>query len=392
MKTLYAAWECLAVSVLVIAACSSASNIMSVPVDPKPFNNMSAVELVADIRAGWNLGNTLDCSGINWLGPSPAVYSMETAWGNPITSKANIDALKKAGFNAIRIPVSWTKAADPKHNIRPDWMARVKDVVDYAAANDMYIILNTHHDEDVFRFFNNEAVEGKKAFKRIWEQIAGTFKNYDEKLIFEALNEPRTPKSSNEWNGGTAEERDNLNAYYQIFVDAVRKSGSNNSKRLLLINPYGASSSQTAMNALKIPNDRAENRIIVSYHAYEPYNFALDKNPAFNTWTRSNPGSTQAITNPVDRAYDLFVSKGIPVLIGEFGAMNKNNLAARTEWVEFYASYARGKGIPCFWWDNGAVSGSGENFGLLNRKTNTFTFPEIVDAFMRGAGYKKEAD
>jgi endoglucanase len=141
------------------------------------------------------------------------------------------------------------------------------------------------------------------------------------------------------------------------------------------------------MEAVEIPSDPAntKNKIIVSIHAYSPYNFALNKDSSINTWNVNNENDTRDITGAVDRAYNLFVSKGIPVIIGEFGAMNKNNIADRARWAEFYVSYAKNKGIPCVWWDNGAVSGSGELFGLLNRKTNKFSYPEIVEALMRGS-------
>ncbi len=350
------------------------------PEEPPILPDGLAAEIVSNIKAGWNLGNTLDCNDLDWLGNNPTVSQLETAWGNPVTTKANIDALKNAGFNAIRIPVSWAKCTDANYNIRADWMARVKEVVDYAVANDMYIFLNSHHDENLFKFRDQDVEESLKAFKKIWEQIAGAFKDYDEKLIFEGLNEPRTKGSPAEWTGGTAEEHNNVNAYYQVFVDVVRASGGNNSKRVLMINPYGASAEAVAMNGLKIPDDVVENRIIVSIHAYAPYDFALNKDSPVNTWSKNNSADTKPITDPLNRAYNTFISKGIPVIMGEFGAMNKNNIATRAEWARYYVSYAKDKGIPCFWWDNGVVSGDGEKFGLLNRETNNFTFPAIVEA------------
>ena len=376
----------LIVLVVFAAACNTSPNKLEpVPVDPRPFRDLTATELVAEMRVGWSLGNTLDASGLDWLGPYANVFELETGWGNPITKKANFDALKNAGFNSVRIPVSWAKCVDEKFNIRPDWMIRVKEVVDYAVDNDMYVILNTHHDEHLFRFRDSEAEGGKKAFKAIWEQIADFFKNYDEKLVFEGLNEPRTPGSQNEWGGGTPEERKNLNDYYQIFVDVVRASGSNNEKRILLLNTYGASGGLSAMNGLVIPNDTVPNKIAAGYHAYAPHRFALDKNNLFNTWSKSNVNDVNAITSPIDSFYAHFVEKGIPVIIGEFGAMNKENVADRSAWAEFYVSYAKSKGMPCFWWDNGVVSGSGERFGLIHRRSNQFTYPEIVDALMRGS-------
>jgi endoglucanase len=148
--------------------------------------NTPAAELVSKIKIGWNLGNSFDTVSGSF-GNNPALSRMETEWENPITAKENITAIKNAGFNAIRIPVSWHKVVDNNFNIRRDWMARITDVVNYAVDNDMYIILNTHHDEDIFKFTNAKVGASLIAFKKIWEQIADNFKNYDEKLIFEAL-------------------------------------------------------------------------------------------------------------------------------------------------------------------------------------------------------------
>jgi len=342
-------------------------------------NDTTAAELVANIKVGWNLGNTLDCSGLDWLGNNPSVSSMETAWGNPVTTKAMITALKNAGFNAIRIPVSWNKAVDANYNIRADWMARVTEIVNYAIDNDMYVLLNTHHDEGIFKFTNAEKAASLNAFGKIWAQIADNFKNYNEKLIFEALNEPRTIGSAAEWNGGTAEERSVLNEHYQLFVNTVRASGGNNDKRILVINPYGASGIQNAINGFVIPTDTKPNKIIVSFHNYAPYNFALNDQSTVNTWSQSNTADTSPITDPINLFYNTFVSKNIPVLIGEFGALDKNNESTRATWVKYYTSYAISKGMKCYWWDDGG------EFKLLNRSNNTFFFPQIVDGLMNGA-------
>jgi endoglucanase len=357
--------------------------------DPKPFNDISATELVAGIKIGWNLGNTFDAHSGSYSSTS-TVNSLETAWVKTKTTQATIDALYNGGFNAIRIPVTWYKVANPSDNykIRADWMARVKEVVDYAVNKDMYILLNTHHDEGIFKFTDADTAKSLEAFTRIWEQIAKSFRNYDEKLIFEGLNEPRTKGSSNEWGGGTAAERANLNKYYQSFVDTVRKTGGNNDKRFLLINTYAASGEDAAMSGLVLPKDTATKKLIVSYHSYAPYNFALNTDKKFNTWSKSSSDDTNPITSYINRANTIFISKGIPVIIGEFGAMNKDNIAARTEWAEYYTAQARAKGIPCFWWDNGVTSGSGELFGLLNRSNNTFVYPKIVTALMKGSGSK----
>ena len=349
----------------------------------EPTIGLSAEELVANIRIGWNLGNTLDTRNdedLSYNANTP-VSDFEKLWGNPVTTNAMITSIRNAGFNGIRIPVSWYKAADPNNNykIRADWMARVKQVVDYAVSNDMYIILNTHHDESILKLRNTEMTETKKAFEKIWQQIAETFKDYDEKLIFEGLNEPRTKGSAAEWNGGTEEERNNLNILHQLFVDTVRAGGGINETRLLLISTYAASASGTAMNGLKIPNDTISEKLIISIHAYVPNNFALNEDTGYTTsWNKNNSSDTLPITEWINRAYSLFVSKGIPVILGEFGSLKRNPEGTRAEWAEYYVSYAKSKGIKGFWWDDGG------NFRIFDRNKNSFESPQVRDALMRG--------
>ena len=357
------------------------------PTNPHPFNDITASQLAAGIKVGWNLGNTLDAADLTWLPANPTIAQLETGWGNPVTTKAMITAIKNAGFNAIRIPVSWGKASDSNYNIRADWMARVTEVVNYAVDNDMYIILNTHHDEHIFKFTEAEKTASLAAFRKIWEQIADNFKNYNEKLIFEGLNEPRTKGSSNEWGGGTAAEHAVLNAHYPVFIDVVRKSGGNNNKRILMITTYAASSTSTAVNALVLPADTIANKLIVSVHAYVPYEFALESSFNRTTWSSSNPYDTAPINDAVDYIYNRFVSNNIPVIMGEFGAVNKNNLNARADWAYYYVNYAANKGIKCFWWDNGAFTAkeNTDSFALLNRSNSQIVFPEIVTAMVNAA-------
>jgi len=365
-----------------------------------PFNDISASEMTANIKIGWNLGNTLDAhgerDGFPWMGgglySDTRVFEMETAWSNPVTSEELIIAVKEAGFNTVRIPVTWYKAMDINYNVRTDWMTRVVEVVNYAIDNGLYVILNSHHDEEIFKFSNAEVGLSLVAFKKLWNQIARVFKNYDEKLIFEALNEPRTKNSPQEWVGGTQEEHINLNKYYQAFIDTVRVTGGNNDKRILMINTYAASAEQIAMDGLELPEDTVPNKIIVSIHAYTPYNFTLNRNNIFNSWSRNNINDTLPITSMFERAYNTFIAKGVPLVMGEFGAMNKNNAADRTEWAEFYVRTAMDRGIPCIWWDNGVVTGSGERFGLINRYNQERSFPEIIEGLMRGVSgwYNKQ--
>ena len=337
----------------------------------------SAKELTSKMGVGWNLGNTLDSVG-SWINGD---LEHETAWGNVKTTKAMIDAVKKAGFKTIRIPVSWGEHMDSNGKVSSEWMDRVQEVVDYAYDNGMYVILNSHHDNGWIKLTENDEKAVSKKYKYLWQQIAERFKDYDERLIFEGLNEPRTEGSAREWSGGTAAEHKILNNYYKVFVDAVRGKGGYNKTRYLMVAPYAASSSYSAMAALEIPDD---DRIIVSVHSYSPYSIALDTNSKDKTFTDNGKREIDSVFSNIDK---LFTSKGIPVIMGEFGTLNKSNTEERVKVAEYYVSTAKKYGVTCVWWDNGSVvqaSGS-EGFGLLNRSKVEWYYPEIVKALVNAA-------
>ncbi|MCL2047802.1 MAG: cellulase family glycosylhydrolase [Defluviitaleaceae bacterium] len=366
------------------------------------FKPITATEWNAGVGVGWNLGNTFDAhsnrgigGGWSWLGggsyANTTARQMEAAWqSGTAVSKDLIDAVAAAGFNAIRIPVTWHTAMDSDYKIRDDWFARVKEVVDYAVANDMYIVLNSHHDEVfIFPLADSDINEAKQAIATVWQQIANEFKGYNEKLAFQAMNEPRTRGSRTEWSGGTPEERNNVNILNQVFVDTIRATGGNNAERVLIIPGYAASNSNSSMRAIVVPTDTVQDRIIVSIHSYAPNRFALsterNATPVFNV---NSASETQQITNPFDTAQELFISKGIPVAFTEIGAIFRNNNPARVEWSEFIIREATKRGISCFWWDNGPseaiTASSGERFGLFNRRTAELVHRDVVAALLKG--------
>jgi endoglucanase len=294
----------------------------------------------------------------------------------------------------IRIPVTWYKVADPNNNwtIRADWMARVKQVVDFAVDADMHIILNTHHEETVMPLFNAGMERSEIVTKRFWEQIGEVFKDYNEKLIFEGLNEPRTKGSPAEWGGGTPEERANVNKLNQIFVDTVRAQGGGNFHRVLMVPTYAASPDPRAFDGFVIPDDpNPKSKIVLSIHAYLPGPFSF-VGPVI---TANNQSITTGLGFVAMKAEEL----GVPVILGEFGSVNKNNTENRATHAEFYVNHARTLGMKCVWWDNGATvlgtaSGNSDGFGIISRSSpfgasstpDAGSMQAIIDGIIRGAG------
>ncbi|MCR5744012.1 MAG: glycoside hydrolase family 5 protein [Lachnospiraceae bacterium] len=338
----------------------------------------NAVTFAANLKLGWNLGNTLDATGGTGL-------NSETSWGQPVTTPELINYVKEAGFTSIRIPVSWGKHCDSDYNVDAEWMARVTEVVDYAIDADLYVILNSHHDCDFYYPSAENAENGAKYIETLWSQIAEQFKDYDERLIFESMNEPRLTGTSKEWWFSSSDSTGNeaidvICNNNQVFVDTVRSAGGYNETRYLMVPGYAASPG-LMYSSFHMPTDPSE-RLILSIHAYTPYNFAMNYSGGTDKWTSSQVSEL----NFMDTVYKNYVAKGYGVVIGEFGATNKNNLEDRVAWATDYTSKASSLGISCFLWDNGGTNAGDENFGMINRYSLYIYYPELLDAML--ASYK----
>ncbi|MCH5192806.1 MAG: glycoside hydrolase family 5 protein [Oscillospiraceae bacterium] len=358
------------------SAVADAAEEVRVPVNDE-IRDIPSTELVKEIKVGWSLGNTLDAFDSS---AGHQDVTSETSWGNPVTTKELFTAVKDAGFNIVRIPTTWGNHMDENNTVDEEWMDRVQEIVDYAYSQDMFVILNIHHEDWHDPYYDNADAATEK-LKALWTQIGNRFENYGERLIFEGLNEPRKRDTKFEWNGGDKEGHEVVNQYNAAFVETVRSLGGNNPKRHLMIPTYAASTVDSAIKDLAIPE--GDDKIIVSIHAYTPYGFALSDSMTDNKFT-PDEGNSKDITYLMSSLKTNFIDKGIPVIIGEFGARSKLNNEARAVWAEYYIKKATEIGIPCLWWDNGAFTGNGENFGIIDRRVYVWKTPEIVEGLMNG--------
>lgn len=337
----------------------------------------TAEKAVEAINAGWNLGNALDSCG-EWIGlytdGKPSSY--ETAWGNPVTAKKLITAVKKAGFNAVRVPVTWAEHIDDSGNIDKEWLDRVQEVVDYVLSQDMYCILNVHHDAGADGWLEASAEcykNNSKKFAALWKNIALRFRDCGGKLIFEGFNEMLD--SNNSWTDAKANDAYKaVNDFNQLFVDTVRKTGGNNAERNLMVQVYSGSCSEKALAGFVLPNDTAENHLIIQTHNYDPQGFTASD----ATWTtmtdKWGTASEKAYFDKLFARLGSFAKKqGAPLVIGEFGADFKDNNSSRKLYAEYFVNAAAKQGIKCFWWDTGKMA-------LFDREKYTVTHPEIVKA------------
>jgi len=345
----------------------------------------TAQEVSSQMKIGWNLGNTLEA------------ICGEEAWGGAKTTQMLIDTVRACGFNAIRLPCAWDCHANDGI-IDPDWMARVKEVVDYCMLNDMYVILNIHWDngwlENHVTADYQESVNAKQAI--YWTQIAEVFKDYDEHLLFAGANEPNVEDAS-----GMAV----LMTYHQTFIDTVRASGGNNGSRVLIVQGPSTDIEKTNNLMNSLPQDTIADRLIVEVHYYTPYQFTLMNEDAswgrmFYYWGKGNHSVMDVTRNSswgeeaeMDRLLGLmktkFIDKGIPVIIGEFGAYKRDlaspsdaalNAASVEYFYRYFVNSAVTKGMIPFCWDI--------NKGLFDRATGAVLDRGVMDAMLLGAGIK----
>ena len=353
-----------------------------------------ALRFTRNLKAGWNLGNTFDAYDNN---NSSLGLRLESYWCGVKTPKELFRILKASGFNLVRIPVSWhNHLIDDNYTIDPLWMERVHQVCQWAAEEDLYFIINIHHDNQAEYLYPDSAhyENSEKYIAAIWQQVAENFSDFDDHCIFESMNEPRLVGHPNyEWylNESAPECRDSaecINRLNQKFVDVVRATGGNNATRYLSVPGYCASPEGALSSLFVIPKDSAENRIIIEVHAYRPYNFALNLSSSDASFDLEKDGNKKSdIAGFMNKLYDKYIANGVPVLIDEFGVLRKNNndshLQDRVNLAAYYTASASARGMTCCWWDNHHFSGSGEQFGILSRSSLEWKYPDIALAILR---------
>ena len=392
------------VGTVVAGSFTAPFSVQAAKKDTTSFEDLNQSQIVEAMGPGWNLGNQLESVTDN--------VPEETNWGNPVITEKLIQSVKAAGFKSIRIPVSYfAKIDDDKdYTIDSKWLDRVQEVVNYCIKNDLYAVINIHGDgyntiDGSWLLCNGKnQTEIKKKYKKVWKQIAERFKNYDEHLLFESMNE--------EFDGSYSEPNkeyyQNINDYNQIFVDTVRKTGDNNTKRWLIIPGWNTNIDYTAGDyGFKLPTDqyrdksidKEEQRIMISVHYYSPWDFCGGENCVITQWGNEadDPSKTSTtcdetyMKNQLNLMKTTFADKGYPVFIGEYGSIDKTSYDSENEYYRAYfarklCQLSRKNGCIPMYWDNGYNGVHG--FGLFDRTTCEVTQPVIIDAIMEGFGQK----
>lgn len=340
--------------------------------------DISSQKLVSNIRIGWNLGysleaciSDLDRNSLPDATPPTGLVPDETLWGNPPVNEQLFKALVDNGINAVRLPITWRGHVDSDFNIDENWLNRVKQVVDYAFNNGMYVIITVYHDGSYdtdygawIRKATKEPDITIEHYKHLWSQIANAFRTYNERLLYESMNEVEF------YDAYLDEAYELFNLMNQEFVNTIRNSGGNNIWRHLVIAGYNSNITDCCDRRFAMPNDPA-GKCILSVHYYTPYTFC--RQTVRNYW--GIPSEQRWMESEIQTLKTEFVDKGIPVMITEYGAKGRD-AASRVFFCEKLAKLCRDNDIACFLWDDGSE---------LDRTTYKWHTPELIEALKRAS-------
>jgi endoglucanase len=347
---------------LLMALCSSVGSAAASPKESKMQSYVDAMQ------PGWNLGNTFD--SFNTSTPN---NGDETSWGNPIVTKAFLKEIKKQGFKSIRIPITWDgrMGGAPDYTINPDWMDRVQQVVDWSLEEGLYVMINIHHDSWMWASkmpTNHDAVLAQ--YNAIWTQVADRFKNHSDKLMFESINEPFFE------NVDVTTQHAFLDELNSSFVHIVRASGGKNDVRPLVLPTLNTNHSQEHVDSLSSTiADLNDPNLIVTVHFYGFWPFSVN----IAGYPKLEADTIKDIDTLIDNVTTSFVSKGIPVVIGEFGLLGWDASEGVPEhgemlkFIEYFTSKAVENKLALMLWDNG---------GRFDRRTLQWNDPELYDQIM----------
>lgn len=377
------------------------NKVYPVELPEKPLSKVTyedAFSAVKNMKAGVNLGNNFDCGSysedqtepgwiIKWGDGTPKAW--ETAWGQPVITKEVIKAIKAQGFNAIRLPVTWIEHLDEEDNIAPEWMARVKEVVTWIMEEDLYCLVNTHHDSGWVKCDEKHFEKYKERYTKLYKQIGNEFNEFGEKLILCGTNE-----MVNDVCGGDASREALLTAakWNQLFVNVIRSTGGNNAGRNLMVGAYCCAGNEDNLKYLGKPQDNIERHLILELHNYAPMDFTWSKEVWLPNWkTEWRPYMESNLIRDISLMKKYSDIHGMPVIIGEWGTLSRRFPGKNDDgtlkyeaisdeegakFTEFFISETYGKyGFCSFYWDTAE---------LINRQTGEVKSPLMIEGIMKG--------
>lgn len=394
MKTL----KTIIASIILATAFTACANQKAEQADE--LDQLSAIEFAQTLGLGWNLGNNLDAWGEDGI-------AVETAWKNKPATQEAFDAVAKAGFKSVRIPVTWIGhfGEAPEYKISEERMNRVAEVIGYAHNAGLKVIVNIHHDghadggkADTYTWLKiQEAAKSdsvnaaiKEQITAIWTQIANRFKDEGLWLIYETFNEIHDGNWGNKGVMENPEEQFRvLNEWNQTALDAIRATGGNNEKRYVGIPGYVTQPWLTT-ETMKLPTDKTEGRLMVAVHSYDPWDYA--GSGKYSEWGHTSnvkdengnlmyqEGEKDYVAM-LDNLHNTYIKNGIPVYFGEFACVHRSNERAesfRKYYLEYVVKAMKDRQIVAFFWDNGYEHNrdnpdtDDDVFGLIDHTTGKY--------------------
>ena len=413
-------------SLLLTAIMAATALSMSAQDNPRMTTmDLSAKEMAHYMAPAWNLGNTME-GGSNSNNFKNAGINTETSWQSTKTTQAIMDYVAQKGYKSVRIPCAWVMGhisggttANP--TIDQAWITRVREIIDYCLAANLNVFINDHWDGGWMEhdgFCTASDVESKKeTLKNLWTQIANALKDYDERVIFGGLNEPGTGGAGLDKNIGSVLSGTNLAnrllEYEQVFIDAVRATGGNNAKRILVVQGPNTNIDETVNNwDITKLTDSATDRLMVEIHFYDPYQFVMMEEDAswgkmqfywnnstgtsvnYTSSTHKGTYADNTVTNQLKKMQTNFVNKGYPVIVGEYGAMWRNLTGMSGEsqtkhneslqyWYKLVTQYTMQYGLIPFVWETNNVKYGGNSSIDRTKPGDGITY--ILNGITQGA-------
>lgn len=376
------------ISVLILALVAVLTACEAQEQKSRPQDN-EAIQFALSMGIGWNLGNQMDA---HYGG-----CSYEEGWGNKAATQQTFNGVAKAGYKSVRIPVTWMGhiGPAPTYTIEKAWIDRVAELVEMAHKAGLIVIINIHHDgygaeTDAVKkgYFwldlpgavasEEKNTQIKQELTMVWLQIGKRFANFGDWLVFETLNEIQDGgwgNGNNKTDGG-AQYRV-LNEWNQVCVNAIRAAGGQNETRYIGVPGYVANPDLTIDNMV-LPEDVVENRLMVAVHSYDPWDYA--GSAKYNEWGHTGkdvvPGQGEdSYVAMLNRLYNMYVRRGIPVYFGEFGAVRratKEDEEFRLYYFRYICKAMRERKIAALYWDNGNSKTGEDGFGVINHATGKY--------------------
>ena len=358
------------------------------PTAPETMRELTSMQFSSLMSPGWNLGNALEAIDSKHPYVWGSTVFQETAWGNPPATRQLFDAVKLVGFRSVRIPVSWKVYADAQDNISPQWMQRVAQVVDDARAAGLIVMINLHWDGGWMQPTYAAQNMAQARMRKFWQQIATRFRDYGDTLLFAGTNEVMV---DGDYGAPTSEYCAVQNSYNQTFIDTVRATGGNNTRRHLVVQGFNTNIDYTLKCNATLPHDSTAQRMMMEVHDYDPFDFAQDEKSGVWRWgSAANPTgwANEAYTDgQFEKLRKAFIARGIPVLLGEYSAIQRSEFdpsgSQRKYWDSYMTRAAHSRGIVPMYWDNGYTTN--HQSGLFDRGRAVPVYRDIIEALVKAS-------